>query len=95
MAFVEDFTPFIASTEFASSATLNGVTVAGIFDRAYEMAGAGVPGLASSVPTFSLPTANVPSSPVGKSLVIGSTSYTVAEHHPDGTGWSTLLLELA
>lgn len=95
MAFTEDFSPFVGVSEFASSATLNGVSVAGIFDRAYELASAGNPGLASSVPTFSLPTASVPASPVGKSLTVNSTNYTVVEHHPDGTGWSMLMLELA
>jgi hypothetical protein len=37
--------------------------------------------------------ASVPASPVGKSIVIASVTYTVAEHQPDGTGVSTLLLE--
>lgn len=76
-------------------ATLDGVAVSGIFDAAYVLAAAGTIGMADTRPAFTLPTASVPASPVGKPLVIGASNYLVAEHQPDGTGVSTLLLEAA
>jgi len=94
MAFTEDFTVFLNTADFAVTGTLNGVSVNGIFDRAFEVATAGV-GFASSNPGFQLSSSDVPASPVGKTLVVNSTSYTVVEAHPDGTGMTTLLLEAA
>jgi hypothetical protein len=44
---------------------------------------------------LTLPTAHVPASPVGKAAVVGSTTYTIVEHQPDGTGVSRLMLERA
>ena len=92
MAFVEDFAAYFS--EFATPATLGGVAVQGIFDKAYDAASAGV-GLATGLPVYTLATSAVPANPVGKVLVVASTRYKVAEHHPDGTGISLLLLELA
>lgn len=95
MPFAESFAPFFSVSDFATSATLNGVAVSGIFDAAYALAGAGTLGMADTRPSFTLPTASVPASPAGKTLVIGAASYVVAEHQPDGTGVSLLLLEAA
>ena len=44
---------------------------------------------------LTLATADVPASPVGLTVVVGAVSYLVAEHEPDGTGISRLLLESA
>ncbi len=93
MAFTEDLSVFFNEDEFAVSATLDGASVTGIFDNGYTLGTVGPTGMASSQPMFRLATASVPASPVGKSLVTGGTTYSVAEHQPDGTGVSTLMLE--
>ncbi len=89
-----DLTPFFAGDEFAVDAVLAGAAVRGIFDGAYVSAGAGL-GMSCTVPAFTLPTVGVSASVVGSALVIGTVSYFVAEHQPDGTGVSVLLLELS
>jgi hypothetical protein len=89
--FVEDFAPFMSVYEFASSATLAGTAVQGLFDNAYgafDMGG----DVAGSGPTFTLPTASVPGVVVGTNLVVNAVTYKVTEHHPDGTGLSLLRL---
>ncbi|OWW18413.1 head-tail joining protein [Noviherbaspirillum denitrificans] len=88
--FVENTAPFFS--DFGVAAMLDGVSVRGIFDNAYSHAGAGV-GMAVSNPAFTLGTESVPANPVGKLLIVGSVTYAIAEHHPDGTGMSILLLE--
>lgn len=72
---------------------LGGVTVSGIFDQAYDVAGVGLSGMSSGTPAFTLPTSAVPASPVGVVLVVNAVNYVVAEHQPDGSGLSVLLLE--
>lgn len=91
--FTEDLSDFFNEADFAQSATLNGVTVSGIFDNSYITGSVGPAGIASAQPLFTLATADVPANPVGKTLVTGSITYTVAEHQPDGTGVSTLALQ--
>ncbi len=93
MAFTETFGEFFKEADFAVAATLDGSSVTGIFDNGYAAGTVGPAGMASTALIFTLPTASVPASPVGKSIVIASVTYTVAEHQPDGTGVSTLLLE--
>ena len=94
--FTEDPTPFFdTSTGFAQTATLAGVSVSGIFDNAYALGAVGPYGMAGTQPVLMLPTASVPADPVGNTCVVGSTSYVVAAHEPDGTGISRLVLELA
>jgi hypothetical protein len=89
-----DLSPFFNTDEFADDANLAGGPVRGIFDSAYVSAGEGL-GMASTAPAFTLPTAAVPASAVGRLLVVRGVSYAVAEHKPDGTGVSLLLLERA
>lgn len=99
MPFVEDTSVFLNTSEFATEATLNGVAVRGIFDNGYadrdninyefEELGRGV---SASAPLFTLPSVSVPSPVIGLALVIGSTTYKVAEPMPDGTGFTTLRL---
>jgi hypothetical protein len=95
--FVEDFTPFLdTATGFAQSATVDGVAgVAVIFDNGYSLGNAGLLGMSGSQPSITLPTASVPSSPVGTAVTVNATAYLVAAHEPDGTGMSRLLLESA
>lgn len=95
MAFSEDLTPFFDLAGFASPATIAGVPVRGIFDRPHQLASVGAYGVASTQPTYTLRSADVPAGVVGLSLVHAATSYTVAAHEPDGTGISTLVLEVA
>lgn len=86
---IEDLSAFFSASEFASTATLGGVAVTGIFDNGYaqdEFGGSG------SHPIFTLPTTAAPSNSVGAALVVGSTTYTVAEMMPDGTGVTVLRL---
>lgn len=93
MAFTEDLTQFFNEDDFAQAGTLNGVAVLGIFDNSYLTGTVGPAGMASTGPMFILATADVPASPVGKTLITGGVTYTVAEHQPDGTGVSSLMLE--
>jgi hypothetical protein len=90
--FNEDLSPFFSTAEFADDAILNGIRVQGIFDRKYVEAGAGM-GMSSTVPAFTLASADVPLDPIGKLLVIGGVTYAIAAHEPDGTSISLLLLE--
>lgn len=93
--FTEDFSAFMNTAEFATSVTLNGVTVPAIFDAAYALGSVGAYGMASTQPSLMLATADVPADPVGKTAVVGTVSYLVVAHEPDGTGVSRLLLEAA
>jgi hypothetical protein len=76
---------------FGQAATLDGRAVRVIFDNAY----AETLGMATRMPQAQLPTADVAASGQGSTLVLASTTYRVRSHEPDGTGWSTLSLELA
>ena len=95
--FVEDLTPFFAEDGVGNAvATIDGI--AGVvvqFEALYSMGNVGPIGMASSQPAITLPTASVPTSPVGKAVAVGSATYTIAAHEPDGTGISRLLLEAA
>lgn len=97
MAMVEDFTTFFSTAEFADNATLNGAGVSGIFDNGYDQASAGLSGMSSSQPMFTLPASSVPAGVVGKALAVltgvGVGNYQVVESHPDGTGMTILFLE--
>ena len=93
MAFVEDFTAFFSTSDFAVTATVGGVSVVGIFDNGYAAALAGA--LESSAPTFVCATANVVSAVQGTAVTVNSTNYVITTVEPDGTGVSTLVLELA
>lgn len=89
--FTQDVSAFFQ--DFAGDATLAGLAVRGIYDNAYTLGAAGV-GMASTRPTFTLPTASVVGEAVGQALVHAGHVYMVAEHEPDGTGISRLFLEL-
>jgi len=88
VAFVESLSPFFA--DFATAATLDGGAVTVIFDNGYVEAY----GLASRNPQAMLPSADVGSAVQGSTLVIGSATYRVTSVQPDGTGVTTLTLEL-
>lgn len=94
--FVED-TSVLFDTDlgFAQTATVGGSSVAVIFDNASCLGSVGPYGMASTQPFITLPTTQVPPTPVGTSVVVGGGTYLVAAHEPDGTGISRLLLESA
>jgi hypothetical protein len=95
MAFAEDLTPFFSIAEFAVSATLGGVAVSVLFNNGYSAGSVGSLGMGDLSPSITLPTAQVPASPIGLFVAVGGGSYVVAEHQPNATGISTLLLERA
>jgi len=88
--FTEDLTAFFnPDTPGFAPGLLDGVDVEGIFDNAYfdqDMAGSG------STPRYTLPSSAVPANVVGMALVVGGTTYKVAEPMPNGTGVTALRL---
>ena len=78
-----------------TDATVNAVGVSGIFDNGYMLGNVGMHGMASSQPSLTIATADVPATPVGAAVVVGAVSYLVASHEPDGSGLSRLVLEVA
>lgn len=99
MPFAEDLSVFMSTAEFATQAILAGVSVSGIFDNGNAQGNVGLAGMATTQPTYVLPTASAVGSVVGNTLQLGSylggTTYRVAEQLPDGTGLTTLVLEAA
>lgn len=91
--FTEDTTAFFA--DFGAPATIGGTAVVGIFDNGHTLGAVGPFGIASAQPRLTMATAAVPANPVGQACTVASGTYTVAEHQPDGTGISVLLLEVA
>lgn len=79
-------------TAAGQDVTLGGSTRQAIFDRAYQVAEVGL-GVASTQPALTCRTADVPVNPVGQTVVVSGTTWRIAEHRPDGTGVSVLLLE--
>lgn len=78
-----------------TDATVDAVGVSGIFDNGYMLGTVGTLGMASSQPSLTIATADVPATPVGATAVVNAISYIVAAHEPDGSGMSRLLLERA
>ncbi len=71
----------------------------GIFDSDYVLADIGNTGMAATAPAAVVETAGLPPTVIGALLTVNylgaTTLWRIAEHHPDGTGLSTLLLERA
>lgn len=84
----ESFADFMA--DFGVSARVGPVVVTGIFDNA-EADTFGM--VANSRPVLTVASANVPAAAVGTSVVIGTTTWTIAELQPDGTGFTRLMLK--
>lgn len=91
--FTEDTAAFFA--DFGQPATVGGQALDVVLDNGYTLGAAGPFGMATTQPRITCATASLPANPVGQACVVGGASYTVAEHQPDGTGISTLLLEVA
>lgn len=83
----------------ALASLAGGPAIPVLFEAEYQTADGGEFGLAASRPAITLPTAQVPSPATGVSLDLqtatGTSAWRIAEHHPDGTGLSTLLIERA
>ncbi|CAM8658588.1 hypothetical protein MCEMIEM13_01525 [Comamonadaceae bacterium] len=93
--FAEDLSVYFDATSgFALNATIGSATVPVIFDNDSSIGSVGI-GIADSTPSIQMATAQVPSDPVGLSVVVNGANYRIAEHAPDGTGVSRLLLEVA
>jgi len=91
--FVEDLGPFFNAAELAEEATLDGVAVRVILDRAYRD---GLGGLVeATAPAALVPTVAVPAVAQGSVLIVVGATYVVAAVEPDGTGVTTLRLERA
>lgn len=90
MPFVENLAPFFNVAEFADAATLDGVAVAGIFDRGYSE----VFGMSTHDARFVLADGAATAAATQASvLVVRATNYRVRSVQSDGTGVCTLLLE--
>lgn len=75
--------------------TVGGSVVSAIFDNGYALGNVGMLGMASSQPSITLKTSDVPADPVGTAVTVNAAAYLVAAHEPDGTGISRILLEAA
>jgi hypothetical protein len=91
MPFVEDFTLFFQSSEFATDAMLGGEPVRGIFDNGYQAFEVAA-GVYATGPVFLIASSDVPENVDGLSLVMGSDVWNVVEPEPDGTGTTLLRL---
>lgn len=81
--------------DFGVAATLDGNAVRGLFDNGYAQGNVGMLGMATTQPTLTLASTDVPADPVGAAVLVGVAAYVVAAHEPDGTGVTRLLLEVA
>ena len=93
MAFIEDFSEFTDTDDFAVPATIGGATVNGIFDHEYvESSFNGTP-YSGQAPVFRCAVSDLPTYTYGTEIVIDGTTYKIRDWQPDGTGWTTLILE--
>lgn len=90
MAFTEDLSAFFSVEEMGTAATLDGLPVVGIFDRAYREP---FDGVASTSPRFVLPTASCIAISQESRLVVAGEVFGVRNIEPDGTGVTELRLE--
>lgn len=90
MAFTEDLDAFLSTDDFAVTATLGASTFSVIFDRAHLES----LGISTTQPVLVAKTSDVSSATRGTSITVNGTAYTVMDNQPDGTGMSTLILEV-
>lgn len=92
-------TAFFVTDEFALTVQLAGAPVHALYDNGYAVGNVGNAGMATSSPALTLATADVPANWLGATAVVpvgvGSVTYQVVAHEPDGSGVSILRLELA
>lgn len=100
MAIEEDFSIFFDTDGFAVPFTFTPQvgtpeTAVGIFDDAYSAATGGEVTVASTQPQLIYETATLDVTPIyGDAITVNGTAYTVVGIQPDGTGTTTLMLEL-
>ncbi len=91
---------FFDSDEFGTTGTYtpsggSSSSILGIFDNDYMSADIGTNiGVGTSNPSFICRTADVASAANGDALVVNSVTYTVRNVEDDGTGITTLMLEV-
>lgn len=89
--FTENLDDFIATADFAITATIGASSVAGIFDNGYGVA---MEFAAGSKPSLICQVADLPAITLGTTAcVIDGNTYTIVENQPDGFGLTTLVLE--
>lgn len=94
MAFTEN--PRIFLPEFGVDVVLTpasgpGKSTRGLFDRGL----AGGAGMDSSAPTLQVPSVDVPAGITGGTTAVAGVTYRIDRPQADGTGWTTLYLDLA
>lgn len=65
------------------------------FDNSYAVALAGPfdgMGVSTTQPRITCANASIPADPAGSAVVVAGEAYVVAEHQPDGTGMTVLML---
>lgn len=92
MPFSEDHSAFLDTDEFATSATVGGNAVDGIFDNEYVAVDLDGVEVESLGPVLQCATSDVPGVAQGDAVIVNAVNYTVAEVRPDGTGMTLLRL---
>lgn len=90
MAFAEDLDAFFP--DFGVDVVIGAATVRGIHDNDF-LTSLGV--TAGTGPVLLLPASDAASASQGSSITVAGTSYTITGVEPDGTGITTLRLDLA
>jgi hypothetical protein len=94
VAFTEN--PKIFLAEFGVDATLTPLSGAAKATRGlFEGDVATGAGMDSSAPTIRVPSVDVPANITHGAAVIAGVTYRIDRPEPDGTGWTTLVLEKA
>lgn len=92
MAFTEDLGEFLDTTHgFAEIATFGGNDVTGIFLNDYAEGDM----TAGTKPIFAAKTADVQAYARGTAVVVRGVNYKLAEHQPDVSGMTRVILETA
>ena len=91
--FEEDFSVFTNTDDFGVVATIGATSLDGVFDNEYiETVMNGIP-VAGEHPVFGCAESDLPTYTEGTEIVINSVTYKIRNWQPDGTGWTTLILE--
>jgi hypothetical protein len=90
MAFTEDFASYFV--DFGVTATVDGVSVRGIFDNDF-LSTLGI--TAGSGPVLLCAAADITSAAQGDAVTVAAVSYTITAIEPDGTGMVLLRLQEA
>ena len=86
----ENLDMFLNTDDFASTVTVGSVSITGILDREY----AEVNGVEGYAPTLLCTESDTSSIYIGSQLEVEGQAYKVMAKRPDGTGMTTLILEV-